>query len=153
MAPDPSADGGGGRPGAGDRRRAALAPALLVLLALAQAALVFGHDLSAWKGGGFGMFSTLDHEGWRAVRLYVQDEGAKAPRRTPLPPSLRREVRRARILPTQGSLARLARAALAAHPGARAVRVEVRRTVFDPETLEPRSEPLAALRLEARGPR
>jgi hypothetical protein len=117
-------------------------------LALAQAALVLGQDLSAWKGGGFGMFSTLDHEGWRAVRLFVEEPGAARPRRVPLEPALRREARRARVLPDEASLRALARAAFASHPQASAIRVEVHRTRFDPDDLRPRTEPLAGLRVE-----
>lgn len=35
--------------------------ALLAAVALLQIALVYTADLTAWKGGGFGMFSTLDY--------------------------------------------------------------------------------------------
>ena len=44
-----------------------LAPALLVAVASTQIALSRTFDLTAWKGGGFGMFSTLDHAGYRVV--------------------------------------------------------------------------------------
>lgn len=134
--------------GRADRRRAAVAPALLVLLALVHAGLVFGRDLTPWKGGGFGMFSTLDHEGWRVVRLLAEEGPLGRPVRVPLTPALAPAARRARILPDARSLRRLARAALEAHPEARAIRVRVLRTRFDRD-LAPRTEPVASLRLEA----
>lgn len=53
-----------------------LAPGLLVFVACIQLALVRAHDLTAWKGGGFGMFSTTDAPPARALRLVVlTDEG------------------------------------------------------------------------------
>lgn len=44
--------------------------ALLAAVALFQIALVYTVDLTAWKGGGFGMFSTLDYGTNR--RFYVE---------------------------------------------------------------------------------
>lgn len=137
----------GGRPAArGDRVRALVAPAGLALLALLHLGLVLGAGLSPWNGGGFGMFSTLDHEGWRTLRLAVERPGAAEPERVPVPPELLREVRRAKVHPTRPLLRRLALRIAAAQPEARAVHVEVLRTRFDPATLEARREPLAALR-------
>lgn len=48
-----------------------LAPALLLLVAGTQRVLVHTHDLTAWKGGGFGMFSTFDSPSARTLRLLV----------------------------------------------------------------------------------
>ena len=49
---------------AGRRRVAvglgAVAPLLLVVVATAQLGLAHAYDLTPWKGGGFGMFSTID---------------------------------------------------------------------------------------------
>lgn len=54
-----------------DRLLYVLAPALLVLVACTQRVLVHTQDLTAWKGGGFGMFSTYDGPGARTLRLIV----------------------------------------------------------------------------------
>lgn len=48
-----------------------LAPALLVVVACVQLTLVRTHDLIPWKGGGFGMFSTLDRPGARILRVWL----------------------------------------------------------------------------------
>ncbi len=48
-----------------------LAPALMLLVACTQRVLVHTQDLTAWKGGGFGMFSTFDSPGARTLRLLV----------------------------------------------------------------------------------
>lgn len=48
-----------------------LAPALLVVVACVQLTLVRTHDLLPWKGGGFGMFSTLDRPGARLLRVWL----------------------------------------------------------------------------------
>ncbi|MDX1649268.1 MAG: hypothetical protein R3263_05375, partial [Myxococcota bacterium] len=83
-------------------------------------------------------------------RIEVEDEQGAAVR-VPLPRGLAVAARRARILPDEGALRRLAAGALAAHPEARAVRVQVLRTRWGRE-LRPRTEPLASLRV-AREPR
>jgi hypothetical protein len=121
-----------------------LPAALLVALACAQIALAFGAGLSPWKGGGFGMFSTNDHGGFRQVRVYARTGGAEA--RVALPAELRRAELRTAWLPTHGALRRYGRA-LAAHgeaEGADALRVEVWRAEFDGE-LRPTHRRIAAL--------
>ena len=45
-----------------------LAPAILIVVACTQRVFVHTHDLTAWKGGGFGMFSTFEP---RTLRLHV----------------------------------------------------------------------------------
>ena len=56
------------------------APILLVLVAVSHAYLVLQHDLSPWKGGGFGMFSTVDKHEARWFRVYLQtDVGSVVP--------------------------------------------------------------------------
>ena len=87
--------------------RAILPVALLGVVALAQVTLVYTADLSAWKGGGFGMFSTTDDAGRRHVRVFVS-----APARSEevaISPSLEDAARRAAVLPTEAGLTRLAR--------------------------------------------
>jgi hypothetical protein len=63
--------------------------------------------LSPWKGGGFGMFSTLDARPFRFVRVYVT-----APERSEelaVPASLADDAAAAEVLPTDARLERLAR--------------------------------------------
>src|SRR5690554_3498707 len=70
-----------------------LAPGLLVVVACIQLALVRTQDLTAWKGGGFGMFSTLDSPSARALRVVLLTTEGEA---LVLFPSV--EVRMARLL-------------------------------------------------------
>src|SRR5262249_8435137 len=49
----------------------AIPAALLVGIASRQIALTRREGLTPWKGGGFGMFATLDHGGHRRVRIVV----------------------------------------------------------------------------------
>src|SRR6476660_7863931 len=44
---------------------------LLALVACAQLVLARTGDLTPWKGGGFGMFSTLDHGAFRRVTVVL----------------------------------------------------------------------------------
>jgi hypothetical protein len=63
-------------------------------------------DLTAWKGGGFGMFSTLDHGAYRGVDIVVD-----APDRSEslaIPPSLETAAARAAACPTDRLLRSLA---------------------------------------------
>ena len=50
---------------------------LLVLIASLQFVLAHTKDLSPWKGGGFGMFSTVDSPGARKLRVYLVGEDQK----------------------------------------------------------------------------
>lgn len=43
------------------------APGLLLAIAMAQVVLARSRDLSPWKGGGFGMFSTVDRPQTRRI--------------------------------------------------------------------------------------
>src|SRR5680860_458262 len=47
------------------------APAVLVCVAVLQLYLSHSYDLSAWKGGGFGMFASVDRVEHRAVRASI----------------------------------------------------------------------------------
>lgn len=82
-----------------------LAPGLLVLVACVQLALVRTHDLTAWKGGGFGMFSTLDSPSARTLRVVLLTTEGEA---LVVFPTV--EVRKARLLnmPNTGLLTDLA---------------------------------------------
>ncbi len=82
------------------------APALLAAVALVQAGQTARLDLSPWKGGGFGMFSTVDAPKARFVRLYLETPGGEVP--VPPPADLARSFRELQTLPTERRLARLA---------------------------------------------
>ena len=58
-------------PGSHGGWRALLPVTLLVAVAGVQVMLATTAGLSAWKGGGFGMFSTTDDGGRRYVRIFV----------------------------------------------------------------------------------
>ena len=126
-----------------------LAPAALAVLAIAQVVLVHTTNLSPWKGGGFGMFSTNDHGAFRTVQVTaIADDGE---RRVRIPAELRRLHLRARDHPTHARLMRLALALEDQAPEASALRIEVWRALFDPDDLRPSRQKLTEVLLE-RGP-
>ncbi len=127
-----------------------LPSALLLGVALNQVYLAHTTHLSAWKGGGFGMFSTTDGGPNRRVRVFV--EGPGIDREVPLPEQLDDLAERASALPTDGNLARLARQ-MASVTGShseevRTVRVEVWRIEFASSDLEPTPRLLRSFLLE-----
>lgn len=80
--------------------------ALLAGVSVVQIVLATTLPLSAWKGGGFGMFSTLDHGGFRGIDVVVD-----APDRSEhvaIAESLRTEAARAVALPADWLLRDLA---------------------------------------------
>jgi hypothetical protein len=116
-----------------------LPAALLVVVAIAQIALTQRAGLSPWKGGGFGMFSTLDGRPHRAVAIRVE-----APNRSEalaVPPSLEASAATVEILPTPANLDRFAHeiAARERRHGREvgSVHLEVWRDEFDREDLTP----------------
>lgn len=110
-----------------------LPAALLILVALHQVVRAQLGPLSAWKGGGFGMFSTTDHPAARYLRCYLV--GPHGEKRVPIPLDLRSEELTALALPTQHNLEALAAALAALAPpevtDVRAVRVEYWPRQFD----------------------
>jgi hypothetical protein len=74
-----------------------LPPLLLTVVALLQIVLARTADLTAWKGGGFGMFSTLDHGAYRGVDIVV--EGPERSESLEIPPSLEIAAARAAAFP------------------------------------------------------
>jgi len=91
----------------GSRVRSAIAPLLLVLIACLQLTLARTRSLTPWKGGGFGMFSTVDSRDARFLRLFVKTADGEFPVGTP--PNAREAVSRARSLPTHAQLETVAR--------------------------------------------
>jgi hypothetical protein len=118
----------------------ALPACLLAIVASGQIVLTRVTMLSPWKGGGFGMFATLDGRPFRYARLFV-----RAPQRSEelaVPSSLEELVAAVEIMPGERELERLARAIVAREQRrgrpADEVRVEVWRVEFAPDTLAPR---------------
>jgi hypothetical protein len=87
-----------------------LAPAVLVAIAAVQVALVQTQNLTPWKGGGFGMFSTDRTGANRTVRAYlVKGSGADQQQlAVELPRELGRWRIDARQTPTRDSALALA---------------------------------------------
>lgn len=112
------------------------APALLAAVALVQGWQSERLDLSPWKGGGFGMFSTVDAPKARFLRLYLETPAGDVP--VPPPADLARSFRAVQTLPTPRRLARLAtRLAAATWAVPDLPRVELERVEETPEaTLE-----------------
>jgi hypothetical protein len=125
--------------------RALIAPALLLALGLAQIAGWLVFDLSPWKGGGFGMFSSNDHGAFRQVQVFERIETGE--RRVALPSELDRLRRHVREVPREANLRRLGVALRRAVPELGPLRIEVVRIEFAPMDLEPRRAPLAQLEL------
>lgn len=88
-------------------RRAAIAPLCLCLVAGLHAWRVARLDQTPWKGGGFGMFSTVDSEAARFLRCYaIAAEGQRVP--LAVPPVLSGWEAELRVVPTPARLAALA---------------------------------------------
>ncbi len=123
-----------------ERCWATVPAALLAAVASAQVVAAHGAGLSPWKGGGFGMFASLDARPFRYVRIFV-----RAPERSEelaVTPSLEYAAAAAEISPTVAQLERLARAVVAREVRHERqvddVTVEVWRVEFAPGTLAPR---------------
>lgn len=121
----------------------ALAPAVLLnLVAISQLILVRTVDLAPWKGGGFGMFSTMDDGAIRPIGIRVT--GPEGDRLIPLPKALEGRAHRVTLMPSESMLREMA---IAIGAGERArgrsvqrVHVAVWRMAYDPRTLEARPE-------------
>ena len=116
---------------------AAVPVIVLVTVAVIQVSLTRSAALTPWKGGGFGMFSTNDNAGHRALRITVT-----APERSEeiaITPSLQDAADRAIMLPGNRELTRLARLVVEREQRhgrpVDAVRIECWRTDHDPGTL------------------
>jgi hypothetical protein len=119
---------------------AAVPAGLLAIVASAQIVLTHVTPLSPWKGGGFGMFATLDGRPFRYVRVFV-----RAPERSEelaVPASLEELAASAEILPSDYRLERLARGVVAREHRrgrpAEEVQLDVWRTEFVASSLAPR---------------
>ena len=130
----------------------AIPAALLAVVACVQIALVRTTNLTPWKGGGFGMFSTLDHAAFRRISIVVD-----APDRSEaldIPDSLQEIAARVANCPADWMLRRFATEIVArerrhARPVAH-VTIQVWRTEFDRASLQPQELPLRSVRFDAR---
>ena len=121
------------------------APALLLaIVAICQIGLAKTADLTPWKGGGFGMFSTLDHNAYR--RLEVVVDGTERSEALEIPPSLETDAARAAAFPAEWMLRSLAEGVTAREKRYRRsvsqVTITVWRTDFDRATLRASERPL-----------
>jgi hypothetical protein len=67
-----SRQGGVGHVQRRDRLLSIVAPGLLVTVAVAQLVVAQVSDLTPWRGGGFGMFSTVDGHDARFARISLE---------------------------------------------------------------------------------
>ena len=135
-------------------RRLRLLPcAILIGVALHQLVLSQEMGLSAWSGGGFGMFSTTDAAGARHLHAFVIRPGIVREVRPPR--SLEGLVKRSLAQPSDARLRALARALVQVptpdYGPPSGVRVQVWSTRFDPETLAPSTRIVRALELSVEG--
>jgi len=143
-----------------ERVAAYVPPALLILVALSQVHTAgFGDLLTPAKGGGFGLFSTVDKLANRDVRLFLIEESGRELIWAPAELRAtrhRRVIHRATSYPTPGNLGAVARkaAALLDAPSIAALRLEVWKKSFDSQNLEVRRIKVAEyfLRLDAESP-
>lgn len=135
-------------------RRLRLLPcAILIGVALHQLVLSQTTGLSAWAGGGFGMFSTTDAGGARHLHAFVLRPGLV--REVQPPSALEGQVRRSLAHPTDARLralaGELARIPTPDHGAATGVRLQVWATRFDPQTLVPSGRIVHAFELALDG--
>ena len=83
------------------------APLCLCVVAGLHLFRVWTCDQTPWKGGGFGMFSTVDDESARFARCYLVTESGDLP--LPIPPAANKLLAELRAAPTQHKLNELAR--------------------------------------------
>ena len=112
---------------------------------MVQVYLTRVEDLTPWKGGGFGMFSSNDDGLNRTIRFRIHEP--QRSRDLGVPPELQSRVHRALVLPTEKRLKALGReiARIEAAPAGApivSVRIAVWRLDYDPRTLAPQLEVL-----------
>jgi hypothetical protein len=115
-----------------------LPPILLAVVACAQIALTRTTLLSSWKGGGFGMFATLDGGQHRSMRIVVFSPDRSEELDVPL--SLEHLAARIQLYPGKEWLNQFARR-VAEREQRRGrpvsqVRIELWRTDYQPGTLQ-----------------
>ena len=116
---------------------------LMTAVAVVQVVLTMTTDISPWKGGGFGLFATLDGKLERHVRILVEAPGRSE--ELEITPSQKILAERARLFPSDSMLLSLAKA-VSQHETesgrpVNTVTLEVRRTEFS-DKLETTDRPL-----------
>ncbi len=111
------------------------APALLVLTALAQIVLTRAGPLTPWRGGGFGLFSTVDRLENRILLAWIETPEGDAPLRVE---GRAYDEQNALAFPIDRHLRRVAERYAASLESGTGVRVEVWKRTFDPSTGESR---------------
>jgi hypothetical protein len=109
------------------------APVLLVLTALVQLVLAKAGPLTPWKGGGFGLFSTVDRLETRTLFAWLETPDGDEPLAVG---GHEHEVQNALAFPVDRHLRGLAESLAAGQTEGTAVRVEVWKRTFDPATGE-----------------
>ena len=126
------------------RHPAAIAPAVLVVVATLQVVMARTAGLTPWKGGGFGMFSTLDHGAYRGIDILIEAPDRSESQR--VPPSLEELAARAASCPSEWLLRELAEGVVARERRyerpVTTVALTVWRTRFDPSSLAASEVPL-----------
>jgi hypothetical protein len=87
-------------------RRVAIAPLCLCLVAALHLTRVVWSNQTPWKGGGFGMFSTVDSESARFLRAYLVTSEGEIP--LPIPEALAKREAEVRAAPNQAALDEIA---------------------------------------------
>lgn len=80
-------------------------PALMFAMAAVQLYLVDNRSLSRWKGGGFGMFTTVDSPSARFLRVYLMSDSGEVP--VLIPSELRKLSQKVRVMPSKPRLEEL----------------------------------------------
>ena len=132
--------------------RVVVPPALMAAVAVVQIALALTSGLTPWKGGGFGMFSTLDHGAFRGVDIVIEAPGRSETLDVPV--SLEELTARAATYPSERLLRRLAREVAARerrqNRPVTLVKLTVWRTEFSPNTLLATEHTLRSVSIDVR---
>jgi hypothetical protein len=116
---------------------------LLIAVAISQIVLATTADLSPWKGGGFGMFSTIDGTASRDLRIFAEAPGRSE--QLEIAPSQELMAARSELYPSDKLLKDLAAAVVDRERRYRRpvtiVRIEVWRIEFN-EDLEAIERPI-----------
>lgn len=86
--------------------RTAAAPLVLLVVLAVHVSMRSSADLTPWKGGGFGMFSTIDSPGTRVLRVELETDVGTVP--VAVPSGLRDLAGAAKTAPSAERLLRLA---------------------------------------------
>ncbi len=80
---------------------------ILITIGLIQIVLTRTADLSPWKGGGFGMFATIDGTASRDIRVFMEGERSEE---LEISPSQQVRAARTKLFPSDFMFASLAKA-------------------------------------------